>query len=314
MSKTSKRSCRRSGNAFTLIELLVVIAIIAILIGMLLPAVQKVRSAAARAQSANNLKQITLACHSYHDVNTILPPSIANLGGPAAGYNSVSVHALLLPYIEQNNVVQLAQQVGMWSWTGGNTGGSVVIKTYLSPRDPSNAPQEFTGNAPDLWAYTNYGWNASVFTQTGVSWYPHRNFLGITDGTSNTVAFGEQYAICNNTNSDVTQQGQRLWGYTIYPSATLLWVPYFNPSEISASGGPGGYTAGGNTYSPPAAPPQSMPTVANCSIRNLQAMDAGVCLVSLFDGSVRTVSTSIGGATWFAAIWPNDGMVLGSDW
>src|SRR5262245_32056881 len=158
-------SSRRS--AFTLIELLVVIAIIAVLIGLLLPAVQKVRAAAARMSSQNNVKQIMLANHSFHDANGILPPLSAVLVNPAvsgAGTQPVSGYGWILPYIEQNAVYQLATTNG-GAWPSippnsdagrraGQGASAKKIKTYLSPRDPSNPPDTWTESNGGTWAHS----------------------------------------------------------------------------------------------------------------------------------------------------------------
>jgi prepilin-type N-terminal cleavage/methylation domain-containing protein/prepilin-type processing-associated H-X9-DG protein len=141
MHAASQPSARAAApRAFTLIELLVVIAIIAILIGLLLPAVQKVREAAARAQCQNNLKQIGLALHNFHDVNQAFPPSgytTAGPGNPAGKY--VGWRALTLPYIEQENLKKLYDFNSDW-WSGTNpTAAAVPVKVYQCPSVPRRA-------------------------------------------------------------------------------------------------------------------------------------------------------------------------------
>src|SRR5438067_254591 len=148
------RSRRHQSRGFTLIELLVVIAIIAILIGLLLPAVQKVREAAARMSCQNNLKQLGLACHNYHDANNKLPPgrkSLGNTQGAAiAAYPSDPIilnhHGLLylLPYIEQGNLYAKFNL----NAASGNFMASATFGYPISPGSALSTPDPIvSGNA-----------------------------------------------------------------------------------------------------------------------------------------------------------------------
>ena len=207
----------RSRSGFTLIELLVVIAIIAILIGLLLPAVQKVREAAARMQCSNNMHQLSLAAHGYHDANLYFASGWQNPtpfttftnviqdAPPTGAPRFTNCLVELLPYIEQGNLQKL------WDFSNINNNrgpdGSVssqVIKIFLCPSSiiAANPKATVSGNVYGLNSYAGvagrYSFRAftgSAFTisNDGMFYINSRvTMAGITDGTSNTFMFGER--------------------------------------------------------------------------------------------------------------------------
>jgi prepilin-type N-terminal cleavage/methylation domain-containing protein len=160
-----RRLYRRLREGFTLIELLVVIAIIAILIALLVPAVQKVREAAARASCQNNLKQLALGVHNYHDTQKSIPQEFGGLNGWGAGSSSWSWIAFILPYIEQAPLYNLSGLQAGPAFVRLNTVTGVAqtpISILRCPSDPDSAQlawndrADIGGNFPGGCAITNY--------------------------------------------------------------------------------------------------------------------------------------------------------------
>jgi prepilin-type N-terminal cleavage/methylation domain-containing protein/prepilin-type processing-associated H-X9-DG protein len=323
----------RKRPAFTLIELLVVIAIIGILIALLLPAVQKIREAAARLQCTNNLHQIGLALHNYHDGNQKFPPSgTSTTSGAGSGF---SVHVFLLPYIEQQPIYNAMNLTASASDTTQNVQArAAVIKIFLCPSDPMT-------NLPPGWAGTNYranngvnllnsygdsdtnGVNAALPPPNGGFFTNSAyRFADMSDGTSNTAAFSEHSKgdfsnAISTPNSDTFQPGT--WPATVDQAmANCNGIDITNLKYQGNSNGGAPWMSHGHTTTrywhnfPPGSrscmfPPQRISTTANSAHGQLVN-------VLLFDGSVRPVSYSISLATWRALGTRNGGETLGSDW
>ncbi len=280
---SSPRRARRRG--FTLIELLVVIAIIAILIGLLLPAVQKVREAAARMSCSNNLKQFGLALHNYHDTAGYFP--YLRSGG---GQNRHTWALLLLPYIEQDTIFKVYQATipGVNKTDGYNnhtsTNAQIVaarqaqVKTFFCPSrrsPPSLSPittgSSVTGLPSD---YAACSGDTSVAPTTGVFELVNSNHMkaltkitDITDGTSNTIMIGEKHVQIGKLNDPITD-GMIYSGseqQTYQRRAGASW-----PLAISP------YVASNNQFG---------------------SWHTGVCLFVFADGSVHGLPNSTPGTT-----------------
>ncbi len=293
--------------AFTLIELLVVIAIIAVLIGLLLPAVQKVREAAARAKCSSQLKQVALAVANYESANLVIPPAFVTTtahgtlpGAPITNMNG-TIHWLLLPYLEQEALFRNSNN-------NASTAGvrNVILPVYICPSDaslPSNL-QRYN------YASTSYAANIVVFNPRGTASLQN----SMPDGTSNTVIFGERFKRCEPTSGGYTGPA---WAMAPQFVGHLWDSPVFGMREIGYVHDPNFSFAGTVLPLPGTSsgiPFQIAPAVTACTWQVLQTAHTGSMQVALGDGSVRGVSSAVSLTTWVRACHPNDGTAPGADW
>jgi Tfp pilus assembly protein PilE len=273
-------------------ELLVVIAIIAVLIGLLLPAVVKVREAALRMKSMNNLKQIALATQNFADAHQSRLPTIdGSLSGPNPGE---SMFVIILPYIEQGSAYNYLLEHNELT----------VVKTYISPADPTVVRSDLP--------LSSYAANAQVFSGN-----PSLSYT-FADGSSNTIAFGEHYAwMCGNSQFfyAVTMLCPFLTVHraTFADGGPLLNYQNFGDVYPITQGWPP-VSRGDNIGDDATATFQITPTRNWCDPRVAQSPHPAGMLVALGDGSVRTLSRGMSPTTYWAAVTPSGGEVLGNDW
>jgi prepilin-type N-terminal cleavage/methylation domain-containing protein/prepilin-type processing-associated H-X9-DG protein len=319
-------------TAFTLVELLVVIAIIAVLIGLLLPAVQKVREAANRAKCANNLKQIGLAVQNFEAANGYLPPN------GVFGVDNYSAHARILPHIEQSSLYRLVDLKASAASQPDVTGQRIA--TYICPSEINDKPRP---GSPARYP-TNYAagyadwptlyWTTGTGGNGAFACVPYPGKIGfrladITDGTSTTIGFAEVKAFGSyltgsgdqpvnppSTAAEALALGGAIrigtthtsWAEGIgnFVSVTFVFPPntavsYLNPAD--------GVTYDVDyVYDKAEGAPATTVDYAALTARSFHP---GGVNTSFMDGSVRFINNSILLATWRALGTRNGGEPIG---
>jgi len=310
----SRPSVRRPG--FTLIELLVVIAIIAVLIGLLLPAVQKVREAASRSKCTNNLKQIGIASHAYHDSMGFLVPTW--LGGNKVSGTTIDPDGwatwavLLLPYLEQGSIYN---QWNLNNLTSKQTAAAYQqqLSVYLCPSRPAPvlSVSDFKSPGGGLSDYAacfgdddsgskangaiipvadmNNSMTASSVLKPG--WRGQLTMLSISDGTSNTLMFGEKHIRPNSLRGK--NEDRSVFGG--------------NNNAVRRMAG-----LNANGESRPLMPPNAQST--NLANTAFGGPHLGVCMFVFCDGRVQGVRLTTELATLGRLIIRNDGLAVGNNY
>ncbi|MBX9583392.1 MAG: DUF1559 domain-containing protein [Gemmataceae bacterium] len=277
-------------KGFTLIEVLVVIAIVVLLIGLLLPAVQKVREAAVRSKSANKLRQIVLATHSYCAANTGKVPAYGREERPLEG-----TFRFILPYLEGETTIGKSAD-GLYTY----------VPAYQGPADPTLAAP--VAGYPDR-GNASYAANFQAFRagMTLAASYP--------DGTSGTIAFGERYARC--------KVASIRWEFAVFSCSdmsgkevpcsggddrrpTFADLDYFDDVVPVVAAGGTGPSVDGLTF-------QTQPRPEDCDYRIPQTPHSSGMLTAYMDGSVRITRPGVAPVVFWALVTPAGGEVVPLD-
>jgi type II secretory pathway pseudopilin PulG len=291
----------RIRRGFTLFQLLVVLALLVLLLAMLLPAVQRVREAAARAQSMNNIKMLAIALHNYNDALGRLPAGVDD--------NGFSATARLLPYFEQDALYKKIDFTKKIDDKANAPARAMRINELENPRDP-------VGQVKKEYGPTNYLFNHLVFYLNSRASIPG----SFPDGTSNTIVIGETLKGDGGTKAqDVRRQYVLLKADALKGLKDDAGVKHFKDDtniagDRCASWMDGRFLQG--TFNGRLRPNDKRPDVSCAGAGGVSALRSleRVVVVGMCDGSARPVKDTISHTTWKAAITPDGCEVLGSDW
>jgi prepilin-type N-terminal cleavage/methylation domain-containing protein len=314
MSHSSRSVLAR--KAFTLVELLVVMAIIAILMGLLLPAVQKVRDAAARTRTMHNMRQCAIGIANYESAKGRYPPALdwSNPLAPNNGpYGTIFYH--LLPFVEMDNLLNSGAYQPVAGQTAYQANVANPVAAYTRPvpsyKDIQNPGMDADGIARGAAAgWGGVGWGASYPLFGGLSgpiggltsWTNNskRTVDDIRDGTSNTFMFVQKYTTCNTGGS----QGGTLWAYW----ANAQWSPWFGYPALGSSD---------TTYVGPNSKFQIAPLPYDSAACNPYLTQStritGICVV-FCDSHTAFISSDVSNGTWWALVTPASGDLPGADY